>query len=196
MDTQLEYVEWLHKLFPPQGQWREGDYFALPESTQIIELSEGRLIMHPTPSFAHQEAVNELGFALRRYVKTEGLGRAITSPFDVRLWEDKIRQPDVLFIRSENLSQIKTTYLDGPPDWVAEVISPGSRTVDEVDKLADYAKAGVPEYWLVDLEAQTIRVNVLAGDSYRLAATYEAGQTAHAETVEGFTIPVDQVMGA
>jgi Uma2 family endonuclease len=140
--------------------------------------------------------VNELGFALRRYVKAEGLGRAITSPFDVRLWEDKIRQPDVLFICSKNLAQVKTTYLDGPPDWVAEVISPGSRTIDEVDKLADYAKAGVPEYWLVDLEEQTIRVNVLAGDSYRLAATYQAGQTARAETVEGFAIPVDQVMGA
>lgn len=94
------------------------------------------------------------------------------------------------------MEHVTRSHIDGPPDWVAEVISPGSRTVDEVDKLADYAKAGVPEYWLVDLEAGTIRVNVLAGESYRLAATCEAGQTARAETIDSFTIPVDQVMGA
>ena len=190
-----EYATWIAELFPPQGRWREEDYFALPESTRIIELSEGRLIMHPTPTFEHQEIVNELAAALRRYVKEKGLGKAATAPFDVRLWKDRIRQPDVFFIRTENLNRIKGAYLDGPPDWVAEVISPGSREIDEVDKLADYARAGVPEYWLIDPEQRTIRIYALRGEKYDLLATCRSGDRARSEAVAGFEIPVDLIFG-
>jgi Uma2 family endonuclease len=101
----------------------------------------------------------------------------------------------VLFLRREHLERMKRHYIDGPPDWVAEVISPGTRQVDEVEKLTEYAQAGVPEYWLVDLEHKTIRVYVLReGSVYALAATYTAGQAAHAETIEGFSIAVDAVI--
>jgi Uma2 family endonuclease len=195
MDIQRDYLESLARLFPQQGEWREENYFALPESNRITELSEGELIVHPTPTFAHQEAVSELASALRTYAKTNDLGKAISAPFDVRLWEDKIRQPDVLFIRTENFPLIVGAYLDGAPDWVAEVISPSSRVIDEVDKLADYAQAGVPEYWLVDLDARTIRVYALADAEYALAGTYGAGETARSETLGGFEIAVDDVIG-
>lgn len=195
MDIQRDYLETLARLFPQQGEWREEIYFALPESNRITELSEGELIVHPTPTFAHQAAVNELASALLSYAKANDLGKAISAPFDVRLWEGKIRQPDVLLIRTENLSLIAGAYLDGAPDWVAEVISPSSRKIDEVDKLGDYATAGVPEYWLVDLEGQTIRVYMLADAHYALAGTYGAGETARSETLIGFEIPVNDVIG-
>ncbi len=41
------------RLFPRQGEWTEADYFRLPESNRIIELSEGRLIISPSPTEQH-----------------------------------------------------------------------------------------------------------------------------------------------
>jgi len=193
MATQDVYATWVAQLFPPQGRWRESDYFALPDSMQIIELSDGEISMAPPPTPNHQRVVRLLSFALDVFVKQNDLGEVLFSPVAVRLWEGKIREPDVLFIRKENLARIKSTHLDGAPDWIAEVVSPGSRATDEVDKLAEYAKAGTPEYWLADPENKTIRAYSLEGAAYALKATYAAGQTASSVTISGFEIQVDEV---
>lgn len=42
------------ELFPSQGQWTEEDYFSLPDTNRYLELSEGRLIMPPHPTYGHQ----------------------------------------------------------------------------------------------------------------------------------------------
>jgi Uma2 family endonuclease len=197
MEAELDttYLQALARLFPPQGKWTEQDYFALPQTNQHIELANGRLAVSPGPDHAHQFAVEELYSALRAYAHPLDLGRARFAPFDVRLFTDTIRQPDVFFIRKEHRERVTRRFLDGPPDWVAEVISPGSRIVDEEEKLDEYAQAGVPEYWLVDPEDQTIRVYVLpeGKDAYTLAATSTAEQTARSETLPGFEVPVANI---
>jgi len=48
------------QLWPPRGQWTEGDYFALPETSRFIELSKGELVMPPHPTHTHQLIVFEL----------------------------------------------------------------------------------------------------------------------------------------
>lgn len=189
------YVTEIAKLFPPQGEWTEMAYFALPESTQIIELSDGVLIMPPAPTIGHQNVSGELYSALKAFVETNDLGRVFYAPLAVRLWPGKIREPDILFIRKENENRIGETRIDGPPDWVAEIVSPGTRQADEHDKVREYAQARVSEYWLVDPENKTIRVYVLeTEEQYNLAATYEAGQTARSETIKGFEVAVDDVI--
>lgn len=195
MATQEVYATWIAELFPPQGKWRESDYFALPDAMQIIELSDGEITMSPTPSYRHQESVAIVGFKLRQLAEENGLGKVIIAPFAVRLWEGKIREPDVLFIRTENLSRIKETHIDGPPDWIAEVISPGTRGTDEDDKLVEYAQAGVLEYWLLDLENKTVRVYHLEEDIYVLKGNYAVGQIALSVTIPGFEVRVDEVFG-
>ncbi len=195
MDIQQDYAQNLARLFPQQGEWREEDYFALPDSNRIIELSEGELIMSPPPSTAHQRVVANLFRALDAFVHAGGHGEVFIAPLAVRLREGKIREPGVLFISAAHADRVIPQMIDGAPDWVAEVISPGSRKIDEVEKLADYAEAGIPEYWLVDLDARTIRVYALADAKYALAGTYGAGETARSETLGGFKIPVDDVIG-
>jgi Uma2 family endonuclease len=197
MEAELDttYLMALARLFPPQGKWTEQDYFALPQTNEHIELANGRITVSPGPDNAHQFAVEELYSALRAYAQPAELGRARFAPFDVRLFPDTIRQPDVFFIRKEHMDRVTRRFLDGPPDWVAEVISTGSRTVDEEEKLHEYAQAGVPEYWLVDPEDRSVRVYVLpeGKESYNLAATYTAEQTARSETLPGFEVPVASI---
>lgn len=189
------YVTEIARLFPKQGHWREEDYFALPETTQIVELKDGVVIVSPALDDDHQDTVVQLLTLLNVYVLANQLGTVRVAPYDVRLAPGLIRQPDVLFIRHEHRSRIQEGILNGAPDWVAEVVSPGSRQTDEVEKLAEYRQAGVPEYWLLDPRQRTIRVYVLreGASDYTLAATYTSGQTARSETIAGFEVTVDSI---
>lgn len=60
--------------------------------------------------------------------------------------------PDIFFVAKENLSRLKDNYLEGPADLVVEIISSGSRTIDQSDKFLEYQQGGVREYWLLDPE--------------------------------------------
>jgi Uma2 family endonuclease len=195
MSTTQDLPAQIAELFPPQGQWTEDDYFALPDAKRIIELSDGEIIMPPPPVPVHQQVVMRLGFALNAFARASDLGTVYLAPVAVRLWNGKIREPDVLLIRKEHSDRVLETLIDGAPDWVAEVISPGSRRTDEVHKLADYARAGIPEYWLLDSKKNSIRVYRLQNERYTLSATYRAGQSARSQTIAEFEVAVNEVFG-
>ncbi len=188
------FVTEVATLFPPQGEWTEQAYFALPETNRFVELSDGVLTVRSPHSPEHQGVLGNLLMAVREYVDEHDLGTAVLGPFCVRLRQGCIRQPEIAYYKPGHEAAIGQP-ISGPPDWVAETISPGTRSADEVDKLAEYAEAGIAEYWMVDPEAKTIRVYALRGGSaYTLAATYAAGQVARSETLPGFEAAVDRIV--
>ncbi|MGQ9631388.1 MAG: Uma2 family endonuclease [bacterium] len=180
------------ELYPPQGQWKEVDYFALPETNRYIELSEGRLIMPPHPTFSHQEALKRLFLRLHAFVEGNNLGVIEVAPLPVRLWPDKIREPDIFFISKEHTDRIEERVC-GVPDLIVEVLSSGTRQVDRGEKFLEYARAGVREYWLADPEGSEIEVYTLREGVYELLDRYGSGQTARSEILEGFGVVVDEV---
>jgi len=153
------------ELFPPQGQWTEADYFALPETNRLLELSEGRLIVHSPPTLGHQEALKHLFIRLNEFVEKNGLGVVELAPLPVRLWPGKIREPDIFFISREHLERLGEKVC-GVPDLVVEITSPATRDADRREKFGEYAQAGVQEYWIVDPERKTIEVFVLRGRAF------------------------------
>src|SRR5687768_11116756 len=100
--TPGDYVTEIARLFPRQGRWTEDDYFALPESSEIIELRNGSLIVSPAPDDEHQHVVVQLATSLNMLVMPNKRGIVRVAPYDVRLTEGLIRQPDVLFLREEH----------------------------------------------------------------------------------------------
>lgn len=82
------------------------------------------------------------------------------------------RYPDFLILEEAHLSLTRkrlTIKLDAPPpQLVAEVLSPGkaNRDRDLIRKRAQYAKRGIPEYWLIDPENQSVTVLTIEGDEY------------------------------
>lgn len=193
MDYSIVYVTEIAELFPPQGTWTEADYLKLPHTSRAVELAGGRLMIHPAHSPEHQRVAGDLAIALDKYVEPQRLGEVLFAAIVVRLWLNQLRMPDVIFLRREHIQRKHKMWIEGPPDWIAEVLSPETRATDEGDKLADYARAAVPETWLIDPAARTIRVYVLRADlpEYELSATYGSGETARAETIAGFEIAVD-----
>ena len=194
MTSKQSYVTEIARLFPEQGSWSEQDYFELPESQQIIELADGELVMPAPPTPRHQRIAMKLAFELQRFADETDLGEVLMAPVAVRLEKGKVREPDVFLVLKANLDRIGESLIDGPPDWIAEVLSPATRKTDEVVKLEEYARAGVAEYWLIDPDEENIRVFVLAGRNYLLKATYTESQTARSETIDGFVVEVDDML--
>ncbi len=181
------------ELFPPQGQWTERDYFSLPDTNRLIELSEGRLIMPPHPTRSHQIAVEELYMRLRAFVQERDLGEVHIAPLPVRLWPGKIREPDIFFIAKEHADRIGEQVC-GVPDLVVEVLSPATRETDRGEKFFEYAKAGVREYWLVDPQKHLIEVYTLRGQVYEPLGLGEG--RACSQVLEGFSVSPGQIFGA
>jgi len=115
------------------------------------------------------------------------------------LWQDKIREPDVVFLRREHEDR-RSDQSWGPPDLVVEVISPrtprssGTEATDRIEKFREYAEADVEEYWLVDISAPSIEVFALKEGAYHLLGRWAAGEIAHSQLLPGFEVPVDAIV--
>jgi Uma2 family endonuclease len=194
VETRTVFVLELAELFPPQGQWTEEAYFALPETNRYMELSEGELIIPPHPTRRHQQAVEELFLRLRLFVQEHTLGEVHVAPLPVRLWPGKIREPDILFVAKEHADRIGERYF-GVPDLVVEVTSAGTWRTDRVEKMLEYARAGVREYWIVDPDAGSIEVYRWREGAYEIVGQWGRGERARSALLAGFEVVVDDVVG-
>ena len=164
MDATYEAV------FAHSGPWTEDDYFALPDVPARVELVDGALLVMPLSSVPHQRLGLELTNLFARTCTDE---RWESLPgANVRLWQDHIRAPDVVVIRS-GLEVLKVQVADVL--MLTEVTSPGNFRQDRIVKHTDYAEAGVPFYLRVDLhlgiDALTASAYELVGGTYLEYAT-------------------------
>lgn len=181
----------LARCFPPQGKWTEESYFALPD-TRFIELKDGCLEFLPMPSWKHQYLARFLFRRLDAFVESRRLGEVMFTGLNVRLERDHVRVPDVVFVSIARLGDPR--QVQELADLMIEVVSPSykDRQRDLVEKRRDYATAGIPEYWIVDPETETITVLTLpSGDSeYAVRGEFRPGDTASSKLLEGFTVDV------
>lgn len=134
------------------------DIYALPEGTRA-ELIDGQLYYMAPPNRRHQEIVGEIYTSIYNYIKSKnGPCKTYISPFAVFLNSDSRNyvEPDISVICDKN--KLTDLGCSGAPDWVIEVVSPGSRRMDYYTKLFKYRTAGVREYWIVDPDKNRILV--------------------------------------
>ena len=174
------------ELFPREGEWTEEDYLAL-DTNHIIELSDGNLEVAEMPTDLHQLILGRLFAVIFAFVKQRGLGQVRFSALPVRLWPGKIREPDLVFMTTAHLNRITQKYW-GIPDLVAEIISPGNPDHDRVRKKQEYARAGIPEYWIVAPQEKTIEVYRLRTRQYRLDRTLSIDDTLTSTQLPGFEL--------
>jgi Uma2 family endonuclease len=94
------------------------------------------------------------------------MGEVFAAPYDVKLDEINIVEPDLVAYRADRNEIVTDKRMIGSPDLCIEILSPGNRSQDVVKKRVLYARFGVPEYWIVDPELEQITVHVLEGKQY------------------------------
>jgi Uma2 family endonuclease len=184
----------LAELFPHQGAWTEEDYLAL-ETNHLIEYSHGRIEVLPMPTEAHQLIVLYLRDMLKAFLSLRALGLAIIAPLKVRLWPNKFREPDVAVLLIQHAERRHQQYWD-QPDLVMEVVSPDNRQLDIDTKRREYARAGIPEYWIVDPEGEQITVLTLQEDRFAEYGVFKSGEIAQSKLLAGFEVNVASVWAA
>ena len=168
----------LARMFPPQGSWTETDYLTL-DAGRLVEFDQGYVEVLEMPTKEHQRIVQAIYRLLFACVQSKQLGEVFVAPLPVRLWDQKFREPDVFFV-SAHRGEFEG-YPDGA-DLVIEVVSEDahSRRRDMVAKVVDYAKAGIPEYWIIDLTERQVSVGPLQNGEYEFIP-YIAGQLAESD---------------
>ena len=185
-----DYVWELATLFPEQGHWTEAAYLDLTDGTnRLIEFADGRLEFLPMPTELHQALVGFLYHALWNFVTQRDLGLVPFPPLRVRVRPGKFREPDILFLRKANFHR-RTNRVWNGADLVMEVVSadPKDRHRDYDEKVADYAAAGIAEYWIVDADRQLVVIYRLDGGNYTLHGEFQRGQQATSVLLESFAV--------
>ena len=162
-------------------------YLEWSDEDSHAEWVDGEVVIHMPPRSEHQGVLEFLFRLVSEFVQLFDLGRTRIAPFEVKLWPGgPSREPDMFFLKNENLSRIGSRRLDGPPDLVIEVVSPDSVHRDRDEKYHEYAQAGVAEYWIIDPRPGRQRA-----DFYRLAdeGRYHLFATEDDERVESPVLP-------
>jgi Uma2 family endonuclease len=165
------------------------EWEALPEdSAHRLEVAEGMLVTSPRPLLKHQKAGMRLGTRF-----DEQLPRELTGLTDVDVVIAyrplTIRVPDVIVTRTELMEDDAPRCLASEVLLAVEILSDGTRRVDRVLKLSEYAEAGIPQYWIVDLdEPTTLLAYVLVEGTYELSGEHTGATTLD---VAGHRVEID-----
>lgn len=179
--------------YPRQGDWSEADFLEFETANFPAELVDGCLEFLPMPTPSHQRLSRYLARRLEDVVAAESLGEVLCAPCPVRLWEGRLREPDVFYLHHDR--QVEGDKPPNGADLVIEILSPGAtnRERDLVAKRNDYAQAGVVEYWIVDPDEQTVIVLSLDGQSYRTHGEFKPGAVATSLLLPKFQINVKEL---
>lgn len=184
------------QLFPQQGEWTVEDYLDL-ETNHLVEYVDGCLAVLAMPREWHQLIVLMIVRLLAEFTEAHAPGTVLPAPMKLRVASERFREPDILYLKREH-SAWRGERFWKKADLVVEIVSPGrkERQRDLEDKPEDYARAGIPEYWIVDWEEQRITVLSLDGDRYRTHGVFGAGQEATSVLLPGFAVSLAAVFAA
>lgn len=182
--------------YPLQGEWTEEAFLAMPWEFGV-ELADGCVEFLPMTPPRHMFPQQVMLDRLSEWLSKNRPGWVAFPPkMPIRLQAGRFRDPDVRVLSPGNMPS-----MDRQPEGaelVVEVVSPGAeaRERDYEVKRADYAEAGIPEYWIIDPEQQKITVLTLAGTEYRVHGEFGPGSTADSVLLPGFQIEVDLLFAA
>ncbi|AMR26895.1 restriction endonuclease [Hymenobacter psoromatis] len=164
----------------PNGTYSYADYLSW-QFTELVELWRGKIMRRMSgPTDDHQAVVGELHYLLKAHLRRQPC-QVRLAPYDVRLPQPgtsadqaiyTVVQPDICVICDPD--KIERRGCLGAPDFIIEVLSPGTAARDWKGKYDLYEEAGVGEYWIVTPGEQAISAFVRdAGTGrYQLAGEY------------------------
>lgn len=137
-------------------RWTAAQVRELPDDGNRYEVVDGELLVTPAPRYDHQDAVAQLWRRLDDYLQIVLVGHATISPADVELDPHTLVQPDVFVVklvegrRPKNWADLQGLLL------AVEILSPSSARADRTVKRRRYQREGIPEYWVVDVDARLV----------------------------------------
>ncbi|MFI5272494.1 MAG: Uma2 family endonuclease [Ktedonobacterales bacterium] len=156
----------------------------------LAEWVDGKVVMASPASLKHQLLTKFLLRLLSGFAEAYALGTVVEAPFQMKL-ERSGREPDLVFVAAEHAQRWMPTYLNGPADLAVEVILPESAARDRGEKFYEYEAAGVPEYWLLDPQAERAEFYQLDEHGKYQQAVLDAEHIYRSRALPGFWLKTD-----
>ena len=173
-----------------ENSYTVDDIYDLPDGERA-ELIDGKIYYMAPPSTKHQRLVRKFTYEIERYIRQhEGDCEVFPAPFAVFLDKDDTAyfEPDLSVIC--DTSKLDEKGCHGAPDWIIEIVSPGSKSMDYFTKLMKYQAAGVREYWIVNPVKEQIMVYQFEEGSVKEVETYSFDEDVPVGIYEDFSIRV------
>ena len=181
-----------------QGSATYADYAAKPDDEKW-ELIDGVLYrMAAGASARHQEVSENLGSLMDNHIRPRRLGRLYRPRFDLILPGETAVEPDLLYVSAGRRRILSERACEGPPDLVVEILSPSNPRHDLAIKRELYARHNIPEYWIVEPDAETVLTltEPIAGSGvgeYTAERLYRPGDTLSTAAIPGLAIAVADI---
>jgi Uma2 family endonuclease len=171
------------------------DFVLFPDDGMRHELIDGEHYVTPSPNTKHQTVSGNLYLLIATWLREHPIGRIFYAPFDVVFTRFDVVEPDLLYISNERAGVLTRANVQGAPDLLIEIGSPGTRKRDETIKKRLYERSDVLEYWVVDPELDVVRVYRRDGDAFArpLELSREAGDTLSTPVLPGAVLPLAQI---
>lgn len=170
-------------------KWTYEDYARLDDDYRY-EVIEGELVMAPSPLTKHQRISGRLENLLRNFVEKKSLGEVFDAPFDVIFSPHNVFQPDILFISNENMEILTEKNVQGAPELIVEILSPGTAVYDLGLKKEVYERAGVKELWIIDPETDSALVYQNGKKGFEITGQAKKEGTLKSSVLKGFEVKI------
>ena len=178
----------------PKIKFTVNDYMTAPPDKRF-QLLNGEMVLVPAPTNRHQTTLRELLLRVHQFVSRNGLGQVWPAPLDVVLSSYDVVQPDLFYVSDERSSIITDANIQGAPDLVVEILSPGTAVYDRGYKRTLYGRSGVREYWLVDLDTSTVEVLTTRDQELVTETTCGRRDTMTSPVLPGLAIELEHILG-
>src|SRR5207248_4555165 len=179
---------------PPQGQWTYADWEELPDDGNRYEIIDGVLYMTTAPSSFHQWIVNRLERHITIPAEDQGLAFAFPAPIGVIMPGCDPVQPDFVVVLASRAAIIRDRRIMGVPDVIVEILSPGNTAYDQQVKYEAYARAGVPEYAVVNPATRTLsHYRLKAPGRYAVPRVHAADEVMSFDCLPAIHVPIREL---
>jgi Uma2 family endonuclease len=151
---------------PQRTKLTYDDFVLFPDDGKRHELIDGEHYVTPSPNLGHQNIAGNIYTLIRAYLQRRPLGKVYFAPLDVVFSHVDVVEPDLLYVSHARQEILTAANIQGAPDLVVEIGSPGTRRRDEKLKHQLYERFGVAEYWIVDPDVDVVRVFRLVDGRY------------------------------
>lgn len=172
------------------------DLQKLPEWPEgpLIELIAGELYLVPSPIPLHQDITRNLIIKLSNYLSKKAIGKIYNAPIDVKLSNEDVVIPDLIFISNENKTIIKEKFIEGTPDLVIEILS-SNKTRDLIEKFELYQKYKVKEYWVINPQEKSITIfSLLNNDKFNEGNIFKYSENIKTNVLLGLICTLEALM--
>jgi Uma2 family endonuclease len=168
------------------------DLDAMPEDGNRYEVIEGELFVSCAPGLPHQLVITNIIGCFLNYLAQNPIGRIVTTPGLILSKYSGVIPDLVFYSHARGQEIIANDRLNGAPEIVIEILSPGRENIsrDRIAKRQLYAKHGVSEYWIVDSGNRSVEVYRLANQSLELAASLGIDEEVTSPSLPGFACPL------